>query len=121
VISRKDIFSYNKEQSNGDGIWNSVMVNMRLFNLDVNEAIERVYREHQRTQARLLELVDQLPRFSPEVDKDLREYIDGILDCVRGNHDYSITATRYFTTEIERESFRRTGQVPLRPKEAVVL
>jgi hypothetical protein len=120
----KDVYSYNKEQAINDSVWNAVELNMRLLEIDANAAVERVREEHKEMQKRLLCLLEdwesRVPSFGPEADKDLRTYIDRIVDFVRGNRDYSLECNRYFT-KAEQDSLRETGSIPLRPKIDVTL
>ena len=69
---------------------------MRLFNLDVAGAMNRVCQYHYEKQTRFLALRDQVTSFVPEVDKAVRQYVDLLGNIVRGSYCYHYECKRYF-------------------------
>ena len=69
---------------------------MRLFNLDVTEAMNWVCRYHYEKQAEFLALRKELPSFGPEADKPLHEYINLLGHMIRGNYCWQFEGGRYF-------------------------
>jgi hypothetical protein len=89
---------------------------MHQYSLDVNEAIMWAHREHQKFQEQYHRLIEELPQFSPEIDKDLKEYIVGLSHLVRGNVAYSFESARYFEDGLK---VQETRQVALSPQVAI--
>lgn len=88
---------------------------MRLYGMNVNKAMKWACDDHKKIQAEFLKLLTEVPSFGADIDKDVKEYIEGITCWVRGNFNYSYESKRYFRGEVERQVLI-TRQVPLRPK-----
>ena len=88
--------SYNKEQAADDLGRNLVALCMRLFNLDLAEAMNWACQYHYEKQAEFLVLSKQVPSFGPGVDEALREYIDRLGNFVRAASCWHFECKRYF-------------------------
>lgn len=96
AFSLKDMTSYNKEQAAGDDRFNIVTIAMRQFNLDVAGAMQWACKYHHEIEAKFLRLVDSIPSFGPEVDRDLHEYVLHLANWPQGNYCWHFESKRYF-------------------------
>ena len=69
---------------------------------------------HAGLQAKYLAGLKILPSFGPQIDKDVKEYLDGIAMMVKGNVCWSFEGKRYFGNI--GLDVQQTRYVPLRPK-----
>ena len=69
---------------------------MRLNNLDVAGAMNWARNYHVGLQAKYLAGLKNLPSFGPQIDRDVKEYLDGIAMMVKGNVCWSFEGGRYF-------------------------
>ncbi|XYH98454.1 terpene synthase family protein [Sorangium sp. So ce1128] len=89
-----DIFSVNKESSQGD-VHNLVIVLQNEHRLSNDEAVREAVRVHNGTVRAFVEQAAALDTFGREVDAELNRYLDGLRYWMRGNLDWSWTALRY--------------------------
>ena len=87
---------------------------MRQFNYNVQDAMQWVCNRHYKIQAEFMALLETLPSFNPQVDKDLKEYLNNLGRVVRGNVEWSFQCRRYFGNH--GLEVQRTRLVPLKPK-----
>ena len=59
-----------------------------------------------------------LPSWGPEIDRQVRQYVEGLAYWVRGNDDWSFESQRYFGTL--GETVRRTREIHMLPRVEVV-
>jgi len=88
--------SYNKEQAVGDDQCNVLTIAMHQFDFDVNEAMSWASERHFSLQNEFLALMKVVPRFSPEVNKELDEYITGVANWARATACWNFECKRYF-------------------------
>ncbi|KXX76221.1 Delta(6)-protoilludene synthase [Madurella mycetomatis] len=84
-----DMYSYNVE---GDEGHNLVTVVMNELGLSLQEAYDWIGRYHDGVAAEFLSLYKDLPNFpeeSEEVNREVREYLDGLGNWVRTNESWS--------------------------------
>ncbi|KAG8979837.1 hypothetical protein FRB94_010944 [Tulasnella sp. JGI-2019a] len=102
-----DLYSFNKEQANGD-TQNLVVVVMHELNVDIQGAMDYV--------GNLIKVrIDQYVKEkhlvksfgSPEVDGQVSQYLDGLNDSVIGILHWSFDCKRYFGDEHERVKMDR--------------
>ncbi|KAL7282972.1 terpenoid synthase [Trametes coccinea BRFM310] len=99
LILGNDICSYNVEQARGDDSHNIVTVVMRQFNTDIQGAMDWIARYHDRLVDQFLHHYANLPSWGPEIDAQLRRYVDGLGNWVRANDCWSFESQRYFGKE----------------------
>ena len=87
---------------------------MRLYNLDVVGAMNWARDHHVGLQAKYLAGLKSLPSFGPQIDKDVKEYVDNIALTVKGNVCWSFESRRYFG-DLGRD-VQQSRNVPLRSK-----
>ena len=94
--------SYNKEQAVGDDHHNIITIIMRQKGYNLQEALEWLAAEHKAREDRIL--TSSWPqvaalRYSPEVDKLLKYYVDHVLNWPRANDSWNFESGRYFGSE----------------------
>jgi len=87
---------------------------MRHSNLDVAGAMKWARNYHVKLQVKYLAGLKKLPSFGPQIDKDVKEYLDSIALMVKGNVCWSFEGRRYFGNL--GLNVQQTRYVPLRPK-----
>ncbi len=95
----KDVYSYNVEQSRGDGEHNIVSVVMREKGLTVQEAMDHVGVLYRKVAQTYIENSKNLPRFTElglGVDKLMEQYVYGMAILVTCNIKWSFASGRYF-------------------------
>ena len=105
------MLSYNKEQATGDDLHNIVTVVAREFNLDVTGAMDWVLKYYQEATAKFQEGLKHVPTWGPEIDSQVKQYIEWLSEWPRGHNCWCFESTRYFGnkgTEIQK-----TRRVPL--------
>ena len=90
---------------------------MRHYYLDIEEAMNWARNYHAKLQTKYLTRLKKLPSFGPQIDKDVKEYLDGIAMMVKGNVCWSFEGRRYFGNIGLK--VQQTRCVPLRPKALV--
>ncbi|KAJ3914016.1 terpenoid synthase [Lentinula edodes] len=111
-----DIYSFNVEQARGDGSHNIITVVMMELKLDLHEALEWVGHYHRERELEFLRAVKELPMWSPEIDRQVAQYVNGIGNWVRANDCWSFESGRYFGQDGLR--VQETRMVTLAPKVA---
>jgi len=97
AIYDNDLLSYAKEYAMGDDETNILTIMMRHENTKRQEAVYQVCELHSKACKRFSYLMDHLPSFTEEIDRDLRQYLFDIVGAwVRGNYEYSFDSGRYF-------------------------
>jgi hypothetical protein len=94
VALSNDIFSLQKEFSNGD-IHNIVIVLQQEETLTWEEACLRAARLHDAQVRHYCALERLLPSFGSRIDKDLARYCEGLRIWMRANYDWSTVTPRY--------------------------
>ncbi|KAI0706366.1 terpenoid synthase [Earliella scabrosa] len=114
IIMDNDIFSYNVEQARGDDRHNLTTIIMHQFNVDVQEAFDKIGKWRQELTDQFLEAYGKLPSWGPEIDEEVRRYVDGMGNWVRGNIAWSFESERYFG--LDGPEIEKTRRVVLRPQ-----
>ncbi|KAL5510885.1 hypothetical protein ACEPAG_4642 [Sanghuangporus baumii] len=114
IIIDNDLVSYNKEQAVGDDHYNILTVVMQELKFDPQGAIQWAVDYHSKVQTKFLDGLNQLPSWSPNVDRQLRRYLSGLANFARGNICWSFESSRYFGNE--GLEYQKTRLVPLFPK-----
>ena len=95
-----------------DEAFNILAVMMRQYNITLDEAARRVCQMHKVAADRMLHLLDNLPAFPDDVEKDVRAYLFELRFWVGAGVYWSFESGRYFDDKgIEIQS---TRLVPLR-------
>jgi len=92
IAMGNDLYSYNKEQACGDDSHNLVTVVMNELGLEVQDAFDWIGRCNDGMIEEFLALYEDLPVFEDEsetANRELRVYVDGIGNWVRGNDQWS--------------------------------
>jgi len=97
---------------------NIVDVVKREHNLTIQEAFDYVEDMYLSIQDQLLEDYRQVPSFSPEVDKVVAFYVEGLLEWVQGNVEFSLASGRYMGDLASDLTVRETGIVEIWPLNA---
>ncbi|KAG2124659.1 terpenoid synthase [Suillus clintonianus] len=108
IFLNNDIASYNVEQARGDEGHNIVTIVMHELDTDVNGAILWVADCHAKLETKFLEAMAAIPKWEELIDSQVREYCDGLGNCVRANNDWSFESERYFGTdglEVQRKGW----------------
>lgn len=93
-----DIYSYNKEQAQGD-IHNLVMILMCEQGLDLQSAMDEAGAHWHAALRRFEDNLSALPTWGPYVDQNVAIYLQGIRDMIVGTLHWSFDAPRYFGKE----------------------
>jgi hypothetical protein len=91
-----DIYSYNMERSRGIHGHNMVTAVQSERSLDVQAAMTVVGDVLHETGQRYLDMMENLPSFSPKVDKNLARFAYDIASWYRGMQEWSFESERYF-------------------------
>lgn len=108
--------SYNVEQARGDDRHNIVTIIMHQYDTDIHGAMEWIANCHQQLLEKFLEMFEDLPEWTPEVDIQVARYVDGLGNWVRANDSWSFESQRYFGTK--GLEIQETRVVTLFPKVA---
>ncbi len=92
-----DIVSLEKELKNGD-MHNLVIALSNEHQISLQQATDKAVVMHDTEMEHFDALVNQVPRFSTEIDIDLQTYIDGLKFWIQGNLDWSFESQRYGAT-----------------------
>lgn len=116
VTWSNDIFSYNVEQSKGD-THNMIPVVMNQRNLDLQSAVDFVGEMCKSAIDRFIAERANLPSWGPEIDRQVKTYVQGLADWIVGSLHWSFESTRYFGTSGRRiKQTRIVELLPLRPE-----
>ncbi|CAL1699466.1 unnamed protein product [Somion occarium] len=114
VTWSNDIFSYNVEQSKGD-THNMIVVMMKQEGLDLQGAVEFVGNLCKQSIDRFVEDRGNLPSWSPEIDRQVETYVEGLADWIVGSLHWSFESERYFgKTGLEVKQTRVVDLLPRR-------
>ncbi|KAL5513795.1 STS14_2 [Sanghuangporus vaninii] len=114
IIIDNDLVSYNKEQTVGDDHYNFLTVIINELNVDLEGAVQWAADYHSEVQTKFLDGLNQLPSWGPNVDHQLKRYIHGLANWVRGNMCWSFEGGRYFGNK--GLEYQKTRLIPLFPK-----
>ncbi|KAJ3793697.1 isoprenoid synthase domain-containing protein [Lentinula aff. detonsa] len=115
VTWSNDIFSYNVEQSKGD-THNMIPVIMNHHSLDLQPAVDLVGQLCKQSIDRFMNDRAQLPSWGPEIDRQVKIYIDGLEDWMVGSLHWSFESERYFGKG--GRHVKKTRVINLLPKHA---
>ncbi|KAI0284274.1 terpenoid synthase [Russula aff. rugulosa BPL654] len=115
VCWANDLYSYNMELSRGLEGNNFMTVLMRTQNMDIQAACDFVGGHYKQLMADFLSAKSSLRSFGPEVDIDVKRYVDACQYWPSGNLVWSFETPRYFGAL--RDQILRTRIVPLKPVE----
>jgi 5-epi-alpha-selinene synthase len=93
-----DIFSFPKELASND-VHNLVLVLHYQNQIPLEKALEDAVKMHNQELQALLNLEASIPAFGEQEDAEIRKYISGIHDWIRGNFDWSKKTARYNSVE----------------------
>ena len=79
-----------------DEAYNIVTIIMRQYNITLDEAARRVSQMHKVAADRMLHLMDNLPAFPDDVEKDVRAYLFDLRYWVRAGVHFAFESERYF-------------------------
>ncbi|EJF62143.1 terpenoid synthase [Dichomitus squalens LYAD-421 SS1] len=113
TIIDNDITSYNREQADGIGAFNIVTVIMRSLGLSLDGAIDWLEQRNEVLVDTFYAQLEAVPSFGPQVDAQLREYLDYVGNTRRAVWDWSFVSGRYFGDR--GLDYAKTGLVPLIP------
>lgn len=89
-----DIYTVEKEMAKGE-VNNMVLVLMHEENLDFDDALRRAVELHDAETREFAALAEQLPSFSPQIDLDLRRYIEVLTSMISGHNRWAGETDRY--------------------------
>ncbi|KAI0307215.1 terpenoid synthase [Multifurca ochricompacta] len=115
VCWANDLYSYNMELNSGLEGNNFITVLMETQNMDIQAACDFVGRHYKRLMDDFLSAKASLRSFGPEVDVDVKRYIEACQHWPAGNLVWSFETPRYFGAR--RDQILRTRIVPLKPLE----
>ena len=87
---------------------------MHQFNVDVQEAFDKIGKWRQELTDQFLAAYGKLPSWGPEIDAEVQRYVDGMGNWVRGNSAWSFESERYFG--LDGPEIEKTRRVVLRPQ-----
>ncbi|MBD2452672.1 terpene synthase [Nostoc sp. FACHB-87] len=93
-----DIYSLPKELASDD-VHNLVLVLYYQNKISLEEAINRAIEMHNQEIQTLLKLEESLPSFGELIDAEIKKYLSGIHEWIRGNYDWSKKTDRYNSVE----------------------
>ncbi|KAI1791054.1 terpenoid synthase [Ganoderma leucocontextum] len=111
-----DLTSYNREQATGIGGFNLVTVVMHTFDLTLDGAVQWLEKRSDELTESFYAHLKAVPSFGPEIDAQLKMYLDHVGNVRRAVWDWSFASGRYFGDR--GSEYARTGLVPLLPKKA---
>lgn len=92
----QDLYSYNKEQAEGD-TFNTISVVIYNLGIDLDSAVDWLEAEHTRLLNGFLDELRDLPSFgTPELDVRVRRWVNDVAAMVRGNTEWHFASPRYF-------------------------
>jgi len=113
LIIGNDLCSYNIEQARGDDGHNLVTIVMHQYNLDTQGAMNWISDLHDDIVDEFLEVWKTVPTFGGPVDREIRTYLDGLGNWVRGNDSWSFESERYFGKQgLEIQHSRKVALLP---------
>ncbi|KAL1759644.1 isoprenoid synthase domain-containing protein [Schizophyllum commune] len=115
VTWSNDIFSYNVEQSKGD-THNMIAVVMNERGLDLQGAVDFVGELCKQAIDRFNYARSCLPSWSPQIDRDVDVYADGLANWMVGSLHWSFETERYFGKD--GHTVKATRVINLLPRRA---
>ncbi|KAF8802730.1 hypothetical protein BYT27DRAFT_7260685 [Phlegmacium glaucopus] len=117
VITANDIYSWNVEQAGGKMAvaHNIVDVVKREKGLDVQGAFDFVEGMYLDIQKGLLDDLKNLPTFEGPENEVLKFYVEGLVEWVQGNVEFSLASGRYFRDLMGNTDIRKTRLVAIYP------
>lgn len=95
VTWSNDVFSYNREQAKGD-THNMIVILMKHRGLDLQSSVDYVGDMCKQSIDRFIAERDRLPSWGPEIDEQVKIYVDGLADWIVGSLHWSFDSERYF-------------------------
>jgi avermitilol synthase len=95
-----DIFTVERERAKGE-VNNMVLVLMEHDNLSFEDALMRTIQLHDSEVREFRGLLSQVPSFDPEIDQQLRRYVDVLSAFISGHSDWAAHTSRYVATRAE--------------------
>ena len=90
------MYSFNVEQARGDS-HNLIVSIIHTLSTELTGAFDWVAAYYRDISTEFLTIYhDQLPTFTPEVDDQVKKYMEGLGHWVRGNDAWSFETERYF-------------------------
>jgi len=87
---------------------------MHELNTDINGAMAWAAKYHAEAEAKFLEGRKRVPSWSPEIDRQVQQYIDGLAYFLRGHECWIFESGRYLGNK--GPEIRKSRQMPLVPK-----
>lgn len=87
---------------------------MRQSNITLEEAVALACKYHDDTKFKFIRLLNELPSYGNQVDKELYEYIFNLANWPRANASWNFESRRYFGEQ--RFEAQRTRQVEMLPQ-----
>ncbi|KAK5651017.1 hypothetical protein OQA88_2098 [Cercophora sp. LCS_1] len=114
VSTTNDLYSYPIERARGQALHNLVTVVMHQMDLGPQAAVDWIGNWTDDLVRDFLHCHANLPSWGPEVDEQVRQYVNGLGQWVRGNNDWSFESQRYFGTT--GELVKRTREIYMLPR-----
>ncbi|KAF8817274.1 terpenoid synthase [Phlegmacium glaucopus] len=123
VITANDIYSWNVEQAGGQMTvaHNIVDVVKREKGLDMQGAFDFVEGMYLDIQKGLLDDLKNIPTFEGPENKVLKFYVEGLVEWVQGNVEFSLASGRYFRDLMGDADIRKTRLVAIYPPKRSLL
>jgi len=112
-ISKQDLNSYLMEEARGLGAHNIVTAVMHEFKLDHAGAMDWLEVHIKKDVEHFLADYACLPSWDEDIDRRLKQYIDGLGYWVRGNDCWSFEGERYFG--VQGRKIQESRWVTLQP------
>ncbi|EGO21839.1 putative terpene cyclase [Serpula lacrymans var. lacrymans S7.9] len=110
IYIANDIYSYKKEVGDNGALNNIITVIVKdpeTKHLDAQGSIDHAGKIFQSAVARFHKYRSMLPSFGEEMDRQVQDYVDGLIDWSVGNIEWSMVNHRYNTFDDEQS--RRSG------------
>ncbi|KIJ31868.1 hypothetical protein M422DRAFT_266350 [Sphaerobolus stellatus SS14] len=111
ICIHNDIYSYNFERAHGLHGHNLVTAVMQEKRLGVQDAITYSGEMFHNTAREFMQTIQNLPQFTPEDDKGLREHTLSMINWIVALDEWSLLTPRYFGNQ--RFQVRRTRMIEL--------
>ena len=94
-------------------MYNSVVVVMKTFDLELQDAVDYVADMCNETLECYCEYKTKLPSWTPQVNMEVAQYVQGLDDWISGTFHWAFMTERYFGTK--NDEVKNTGVVELLP------
>ncbi|EIW83393.1 terpenoid synthase [Coniophora puteana RWD-64-598 SS2] len=111
-IYDNDTISYAREHALGDIGHNIITLLMRDLNIDLGSAVSWAVMQHAVAQRAFIEGIARLPSWDADVDRQVRDYLDGLGHWAKAYHTWAFEVERYFGDR--GKEVKATGLVRLR-------